>query len=82
MNDDTDIRRVKKTVLLNKIDWSADTLVEISVVKFVNFYYFDKQRKTINLDSFQPFQQKVILFEKFLRVSNTNKIILKQKFTR
>ncbi len=82
LNENSDYKRLKKTVLLNKIDWSAETTMEIKIVKFVCFYLFQKERTMMSLDKNLIFREKIALGEKCLKVSNTNKIILKQKFNR
>ena len=82
LNENDVKKRVKKTVLLNKIGWSTDSLVEIQIVKFGDFYLFNKERKMNNVESNLSFREKLTLNEKFLRFSNINKIILKQKLHR
>ena len=82
LNENKELKRIKKTVLLNKISWSTETLVEIKIVKFVRLHLFEKGRKIINLEKNLLFQEKMSFNEKFLNFSNINKILLKQKFHR
>lgn len=79
LSEDNNSNRLKKIVLLKKIQWNVDFFIEICIVKFADFSIFQKKLSNLS-DSFN--QDIIVKQESYFKVSNVHHIKLKQKLSR